>query len=190
VRLLLFGGTFNPVHWGHLVLAEELLAEFAYDLVLFVPSGRPPHKELAEDPGPEIRLEMLRLATLDNPAFAVDDCELRRAGPSYTIDTLRGLSSRWNFDGKPGLVLGDDLVPGYPSWREPDAVARESDIVVARRTGELHPFPYPHREAANRLVPLSSSEIRALAKAGQSLRYLVPEPVRELILSRGLYGAR
>lgn len=192
MRILLFGGTFNPVHWGHLILAEELREEFGYDLVLFVPSARPPHKEVASEPGPEARLAMLSLALEDNPRFAVDDCELSRPGLSYTIDTLRHIAGRAGLEGKPGLVMGDDLVPGFPSWHEPAAIAAESDIVIARRdpAGEGWPqLAYPHLRASNRLIPLSSSEIRARVASGRSIRYLVPEAVRLYIEEGGLYDA-
>lgn len=190
MRILLFGGTFNPVHWGHLVLAEELREEFGYDLVLFVPSARPPHKEVASDPGAEARLAMLTLALADNPRFAVDDCELSRPGLSYTIDTLRHLAGRAGLEGKPGLVIGDDLVPGFPSWHEPAAIAAESDIIVARRdpaVGRCPDLGFPHRMASNRLIPLSSSEIRSRVASGRSIRYLVPEAVRLYIGKGGFY---
>lgn len=192
MRILLFGGTFNPVHWGHLVLAEELREEFGYDLVLFVPSARPPHKEVASDPGPEARLAMLSLALADNPRFAVDDCELSRPGLSYTIDTLRHVAKRRDLEGRPGLVLGDDLVPGFPSWHEPGAIAAESDIIVARRDPAGGAWPqlgFPHRRASNRLIPLSSSEVRARVALGRSIRYLVPEAVRLYIEKGGFYDA-
>lgn len=191
MRLLLLGGSFNPVHWGHLVLAEELREEFSYDLVLLVPAARPPHKELPGDgASPEQRLEMLALAVAGNPGLAVDGCELERPGASYTIDTVRGLKSRYPLTGKPGLALGDDLAPGFKDWREPEALSREADLVVARRCGAAFDLPYPHRLASNRLIPLSSSELRERAAQGRSLRYLVPEAVREYIGAKGLYGAR
>lgn len=190
MRLLLIGGSFNPPHWGHLLLAEELREEFGYDLVLLVPAARPPHKELADDPGASHRLAMLRLAAAGNPSFEVDDCEVRRSGPSYTIDTLRGLAGRYDFEGKPGFALGDDLVPGFPDWREPEAIAREAELIVARRSGLPVELPFPHRRAVNRLIPLSSSEVRERLAAGRSVRYLLPETVREYVYEKGLYGTR
>lgn len=191
MRLLLLGGSFNPVHWGHLVLAEELREEFSYDLVLLVPAARPPHKELPSGgASPEERLEMLALAVAGNPGLAVDDCELKRPGASYTIDTIRGLPSRYPLEGRPGLALGDDLAPGFKDWREPEALAREAEIIVARRGGGPFDLPYEHRRASNRLIPLSSSELRERAAKGRSLRYLLPEAVRDYVYAKGLYGAR
>lgn len=202
MRLLLLGGTFNPVHIGHLILAEEVREEFGYDLVLLVPSARPPHKAVDVDPGPAERLAMLRLAIASNPSLAVDDCELARPGLSYTVDTLRGLSGRYAFDGRPGLIIGDDLAPGFPSWREPEAIVGLADIIVARRggvsrvpgaagaTGSEGSLPWPCARANNRLIPISSSEIRERLASGLSVRYLLPDSVLEHIRSKGLYGCR
>lgn len=190
MRLLLLGGTFNPVHIGHLILAEEVRCEFGYDLALLVPSARPPHKAVEGEPGPEERLAMLRLAIAGNPSLAVDDCELSRFGPSYTIDTIRGLGVRYAFEGKPGLVIGDDLAPGFSSWKDPSPLATEADLIVARRTGACFELGYPHRLATNRLIPVSSSEIRQRLARGLSIRYLVPETVFAYIQAKGLYVDR
>jgi nicotinate-nucleotide adenylyltransferase len=190
VRLLLFGGTFNPLHWGHLLAAEELRDEFGYDLVLFVPAACPPHKTIAGDPGAEARLAMLELGVRDNPAFRVDPCELSRPGLSYTIDTLRCLPDRYDIEGKPGLLIGDDLASGFSSWRSPELIAESADIIIARRGGADFHFPYKHTRATNRLIPISSSEIRQRMAEGRSVRYLVPDPVLEYMEEKGLYEAR
>lgn len=189
MRILVFGGSFNPVHLGHLILAEELREEFSYDLVLFVPSARPPHKAIASEPGPEERLRMIELAIEGNPAFAVDPCELARPGLSYTIDTLGQVLDLPGIEGKPGLVLGDDLVAGFSGWRDPEGISRIADIIVARRDGSHVDLAYPHRRASNRLIPLSSSEVRERLASGRSVRYLLPESVRRHIEERRLYGA-
>lgn len=190
MRLLLFGGTFNPIHLGHLLAAEELRDEFGYDLVLFVPAACPPHKTIAEDPGAEARLAMLELGVKDNPAFRVDSCELSRSGLSYTIDTLLGLPDRYDIEGKPGLIIGDDLAPGFASWRSPDLIAQTADIIIARRGGSDFHFPFAHTRASNRLMPISSSEIRGRIAEGRSVRYLLPDPVLEYIQEKRLYEAR
>lgn len=189
MKLLVFGGSFNPVHWGHLLAAEELREEFGYDLVLFVPAARPPHKTLLDDPGAEERIEMLRLAVSGNSTFRIDDCEIGREGLSYTVDTLKELPERYHIDGKPGLVIGDDLASGFKDWHCPAEIAGLSDIIVARRSGAAFELPYPHREAHNRLIPISSSEIRARLASGRSVRYLLPDPVFEYIGKKGLYHA-
>lgn len=190
MRLLVIGGSFNPVHWGHLLLAEELLEEFGYDRALFLPAGKPPHKSLQEDPGAEARLDMLRAAVAGDARFLVDPRELERSGPSYTVDSLAELVAAGGLEGKPGLAIGDDLAPGFPSWREPERILELAELVVARRGGGDFALPFPHRRASNRLVPVSSSEIRARAREGRSFRYLVPREVYERIRSGGYYGLR
>lgn len=189
MRILLFGGSFNPVHWGHLILAEEVREEFGYDRVLFVPAAQAPHKIEAHDPGAGSRLELLRIACAGNQAFGVDDWELCRPGPSYTIDTLRALPGRYAYEGLPGLVLGDDLAAGFGQWREPDAIASLAELVLARRLGTDPVLAWPHRRATNRLIPLSSSEIRQRLAEGRSVRYLLHPGVEAAIREKGLYGA-
>jgi nicotinate-nucleotide adenylyltransferase len=189
VRLLVLGGSFNPVHIGHLAMADEVRAEFGYDLVLLVPSLRPPHKSLAPEPGGERRLEMLRLAVGDDPTMAVDGCELERGGISYTIDTLRNLATRYPIEGRPGLVIGDDLIPGFPSWRSPGELAEAADLICAHRSSpEELALPFPHRYAHNSLIQVSSSMIRRRISEGGAFRRLVPAPVYRYILEGGLYG--
>jgi nicotinate-nucleotide adenylyltransferase len=189
VRVLVIGGSYNPVHLGHLVLAQELRRQFGYDLALLVPSYRPPHKDLLLDPGPEKRLAMLRLALGDDPSIGVDECEIARGGLSYTIDTLRDVASRYPLEGKPALVLGEDLVPGFASWKRPEEIAQEADIICAHRsTRDRLPLGYPHRWADNPVVEISSSCVRERIAAGLPFRYLVPESVYAYIVQEGLYG--
>lgn len=188
MRLLVLGGSFNPVHIGHLVIADELRVEFGYDLVLLVPSFRPPHKDLEGDPGAERRLAMLELAVEDDSNLAIDDCELLRGGASYTIDTLRDLGSRYAIDGKPGLVVGDDLIPGFPGWRNPAEIADAADIICAHRSSEEElPFPFPHRYAHNSLLKVSSSMVRRRIAAGLPFRRLLAPGVYRYIVENRLY---
>jgi nicotinate-nucleotide adenylyltransferase len=192
LTLAVLGGTFNPVHLGHLILAQEVQVEFAVDLVLFVPAAVPAHKRAPEaqtrGASPEDRLRMLGMAIEGVPGFAIDDCELRRGGVSYTIETLADLSRRYPAAGRPLLVIGDDLLPGFEAWREPAAVAERARIVVAHREQkEETPFPYPHEYCHNSLVPISSSSVRERIAKGLPVRFLVPEAVRGYIESRGLY---
>lgn len=191
MKVLLFGGSFNPVHVGHLVMAQEVRAQFGYDMVLFVPSFSPPHKKLEHDAGPAHRLAMLRLAIEGDPTLDVDDCEIRRGGISYTIDTIREVRERYPLEGKPGLILGDDLVPGFSSWRDPDGVAGEADIICARRdsSGRLE-MTYPHRYADNPIIAVSSSLIRQRIASGKPFRHFLSRPVFDYILRESLYGER
>ena len=191
MRLLVLGGSFNPVHLGHLAMAEEVRDEFGYDLAILVPSMRPPHKDFSDEPGPDRRVEMLRLAIGDDESLAMDLCEIERGGTSYTIDTLRDLRSRYPIEGKPGLVIGDDLVPGFPSWRRPEELAEEADLLCAHRRSEVElPMPFPHRYAHNCLVCISSSMVRERIAAGKPFRRLVAPAVYGYIVEQKLYGLR
>jgi nicotinate-nucleotide adenylyltransferase len=172
-------------------MAEEVRCEFGYDLTVLIPSLRPPHKRVADEPGADHRLEMLRLAAGDDPTLAIDACEIERGGTSYTIDTLEYLRARYPLEGKPGLIIGDDLVPGFPAWREPEKLAGTADIICARRSSadEL-PFPYPHRYARNSLVQISSSMVRDRIAEGKPFRRLLAPEVYRFIVEKGLYGFR
>lgn len=189
MRVLVLGGSYNPVHIGHLAMADELRAEFGYDLVVLVPSFRPPHKELAEEPGADRRLAMLALAVGEDPGIAIDDCEIRRGGVSYTIETLADLRSRYIMDGKPGLAIGDDLIPGFPSWRNPSEIAKTADLICAHRSSEAEmPLPFPHRYAHNSVIQVSSSMVRERIARGQPYRRLLAPGVYRYIVENGLYG--
>jgi nicotinate-nucleotide adenylyltransferase len=191
LRLLVLGGSFNPVHIGHLVMVEEIRAEFGYDLALLVPSLRPPHKSMIEEPGGELRLEMLRLAIDGDSSLAADACEIERGGISYTIDTLRALAARYPIEGKPGLIMGDDLIPGFPSWRRPEELAEAADLICAHRScSDELPLAFPHRYAHNSLIQVSSSMVRSRIAEGGPFRRLLPPAVYRCIVERGLYGLR
>lgn len=189
MKLLMLGGSFNPPHIGHLLLAEELAFEFGYDRVALVPAFLPPHKALNADPGAEARLAMTEAAVAGDPLFMVDDCELRRGGVSYTVDTLDYLVSRYAPSGKPGLAIGDDLAPGFPSWKDNERILSIADLIVARRVldppGDL---PFACRLARNSLVEVSSTLVRSRLAAGGPWRRLVPEGVARYIEDHGLYS--
>jgi nicotinate-nucleotide adenylyltransferase len=188
VRTALLGGSFNPIHIGHLIMAEEVLLAAACDRILFLPANIPPHKAL-DDPGPEFRASMVEASIAGDPRFALSRCELERSGISYTIDSLRVLRSLGLVEEHPCIIIGDDLLEGYSSWKEAELLSREAELVVVRRTSRHRlPFKYPHRYLDNRILPLSSTEIRSLIQGKGAWRYLVPEGARRLIEKNGLYG--
>ena len=188
MKVAVLGGTFNPPHIGHLFLAEEVRCAFQFDRIIFIPAHSPAHKAVAEGTSAGDRLALCREAVQDNPAFLVDDCEIRRGGISYMIDTIAEIIDRYAPDGKPGLILGDDLCPGFPDWKQaPLLAARARIILVRRNTAGRVPFPFPHDYFENRIFPLSSSEIRSRIRQGKTVCYLVPPAVSSYIEAKGLY---
>ena len=187
MRMLFFGGSFNPVHLGHLHLAEEVKREFGYDRVLFIPSNISVHKENRNPINPDHRLKMLSLA-LSDTSFLLEDCEIKRGGFSYSIETVDHLKKHYKPTGKLGFILGDDLVPGFNKWKNAELLSREVDLLIAHRKYKREiPFDYPHKYCSNLLLPVSSSEIRSRIARGLPFRYLVPEKVAEYIIDQGLY---
>jgi nicotinate-nucleotide adenylyltransferase len=191
-RIGVLGGTFNPIHIAHLAVAEELCEEADLREVIFVPARCPPHKDGDIIPDGRLRLEMVELAVRDNPRFRVSDLELRRDGPSYTVDTVAALSRELGPECEICLIMGADSLREIASWKEPERILRTCTLLVGTRPGvELGEIPQL-LAARTRVVPVtelavSSREIRARVRQGRSVRYLVPDPVREYIQSRGLY---
>lgn len=182
-----FGGTFNPVHLGHLVMAQQALSHFGLEKVIFIPDRIPPHKQYKAEIPDEARLELLHLATADNPAFLVSDLELQREGVSYSIDTICEL--RDHYPGRLFYLIGEDLVPGLPEWKDIGQLSAMVEFAVAPRL-DSPPAPAPgirlHTFSAPR-IGISSTMIRELIKKSGSIHYLVPEAVRQRIREKGYY---
>ena len=189
MRVGIFGGTFDPVHVGHLAIANAALESIPLDRVLFVPARRAPLKEHGPVAGEADRFAMLELAVVGEPRFSVSRIELDRAGPSYTVDTLEALAGADELF----LILGGDALAALPRWKDPDRIATLATLVVAERPGA--PERPGHARHASIIafdaprLDISSRELRARAARGRSLRYLVPEPVWRHIEARGLYRA-
>jgi nicotinate-nucleotide adenylyltransferase len=194
------GGTFDPIHHGHLVTAEEARAQFGLDLVLFVPNRHPPHKEPADVTDPEHRYLMTFLATVSNPYFSVSRIEIERPGASYTIDTIRDLSAR-----QPEAVLyyitGADAILQIlrGEWEQSAELLRMCQFIAATRPGFTldietlrrtnstgRPLENVHVMAIPAMA-ISSTDIRARARTGQPIKYLVPEAVADYIAKHNLY---
>ncbi len=189
MNIVIIGGTFNPVHFGHLFLAETVRTGFGYSRVLFVPTYLPVHKDPAPLAEAAHRLEMLRIATRPYPEFVVDDCEIRRGDRSYSIDTVREIITRYGLLSKPGFLIGDDLLKGFHQWKEPDALVASTRLIVAHRhRPDVHPFAYAHDCVDNPVLSISSSQIRDRVRAGESIRFLLPDSVVEYIDENGLYN--
>ena len=191
MRVLVLGGSFDPVHIGHLFLAEEVRCQFGYDRVVFVPAAEAPHKAPSGETTDQQRLDMLKLAVKPNKHFLVDDCEILRGGRSYTVETIPVINERYRPDGRVGFIIGDDLVSGFSTWRSHEELAEMVDLIVAHRQfQERVEFAFPHRYADNLLLPVSSSEIRMRIAAGKAVRHIVPDPVFGYIERYELYRQR
>jgi nicotinate-nucleotide adenylyltransferase len=190
------GSAFNPPHLGHLALAQEAAWQLGLEEVILVPTGHPPHKRIADDPGSEARMEMTRLAAADDDRFSVSALEVEREGPSYTYETLEALAEE---RGDRGLVfvMGADAAVGLESWRNPERVVELASLAVARRAGvsdadvgeAMRSLGCEERATMLEMPQfgVSSSAVRERAKQGGPLRYLVPDPVADLIAERGIY---
>ena len=193
----ILGGTFNPPHMGHLVMAQEALDQLDLDRVVFMPVAVPPHKEAREDPGPAARLELSRLAVAGDERFEVSSLEVDRGGASYTVDTLRELH-----DVEPEhdltFIVGGDMAASLPTWREPEAVLQAATLAVAERTGarraDIEERLSGLDGASDRVrffdmprLDISSSDIRRRVRENRPIRYLVPDEVARYIGANGLY---
>jgi nicotinate-nucleotide adenylyltransferase len=196
VRVGVLGGTFNPPHLGHLVCAQEAYVQLELDQVLFVPARTPPHKPVEDEPGPEHRLQLCRLAVSGDERFAVSDAELAREGPSYTVDTLTELHSNAP-DNDLFLIVGGDIAAGLVNWHEPERVLSLATLAVAKRRGTARAVV---EEALKQLrggeqtrffrmprIGVSSTDVRERVRHGLPIRYLVPAPVEGYIAEKGLY---
>lgn len=196
MRIGFFGGAFNPPHVGHLVCAQEAHGQLELDVVVWVPVGIAPHREIPHDPGPEARYTMCDYATAADERFGLSRIEIDRDGPSYSVDTLRALRER-SPDDELFLILGGDQAASIPStWREPDEVMRLATVAVAERagaergrveealadSGEVAFFDMPR-------IDVSSTMVRERAGRGLPIRYLVPDKVANFIGAQSLYGA-
>ncbi len=182
----ILGGTFDPPHIGHLILAECARVQLGLARVLFIPAGDPYRKgEQLVTPASD-RLAMVMLAIQENPAFAVDDREIRRAGPSYTVDTLEELAQEGHM--RPVLLLGQDAFADLPNWRQPERIVELGRIAIARRDGAAA-VATVYETIDMPSLRVSSSELRNRVATGTSIRYLVPDLVMTYIAERGLYQA-
>ena len=187
LRLGLFGGTFDPPHLGHLVVAQDVVEGLALDRLLFLPAGSPPHKTgKVISPAP-LRLEMVRALTAGSDVFRVSDVELNRGGPPFTVDTLRYYRDL-HPEAEIFFVLGADQAMAFDSWRDPEILASLATLVVMARGGVQVPGMNFTSVPVTR-VDISATNIRERVRAGRSIRYLVPEEVRQIIESQCLYRA-
>jgi nicotinate-nucleotide adenylyltransferase len=191
VRLGILGGSFNPVHLGHLFLADKALSSLKLDRVVMVPAYRSPFKLDVEgmEGSSGNRLEMLAAAIAGDSRLSIDDCEIRREGISYTVDTIEDIITRYLPEGKPALIIGDDLVDDFLKWHDSEKLLKLADVVIARRIKtsavKCH---FPHTFIDNEVMNISSQMVRQRIREGKDWRSLVPAGARAIIEDRRLYG--
>jgi nicotinate-nucleotide adenylyltransferase len=187
MRIALYGGTFDPPHHGHLILAREAREQLALDRIVFLPAARSPFKPGIEITPSEVRVAMMHVAIDGEDGFVLDDSEVTRGGTSYTIDTVKAARERWP-EAELFWFVGADHVPELPKWRDWETLRTLVQFIVFSRTPAVsgdapeHPFP-----VVSRRFDVSATDIRARVAQGRSIRYLVPEQVRVLIEKHGLY---
>ncbi|NVM21109.1 MAG: nicotinate-nucleotide adenylyltransferase [Desulfobacterales bacterium] len=213
MRLGLFGGTFNPIHFGHLRAAVEVREAFELDKVLLIPSARPPHKDADDVADALDRLEMVRVAVEGVPSLEASDIELARAGPSYTIETLRYFQNHFGAESAIHFIVGQDAFSEITTWKSYQQLFATAHFVVMARPGSrlkglegfIHSHisrDYQYEPASNRYVhprwscifcvnithlDISATQIRELTRQGRSIRFLVPEPVEDIIVKKAFY---
>jgi len=182
-KIGVFGGTFDPIHCGHLILAHDAVEQLQLDELLFIPAAISPHKLTQKPTDADIRVEMLRAAIAGEPRFCLDTLELERPAPSYTVDTMEALRTR-----EPGAaflyLIGEDNVAKLPTWHRFAELSKMVQFAVLDRTGLKTVHPYP---TVRRHIDISATEIRNRVARGQSIRYLVPPAVEQIIRQRQLY---
>jgi nicotinate-nucleotide adenylyltransferase len=196
MRLGVIGGTFDPIHLGHLVAAEEALCQYGLDEVLFVPSGVPPHRRVPSTPA-RLRLALVEGAIHDHPHFWVTSFETTKEEAGYTVDTLAAVRAELGSGASLYFITGADAVLEMATWRQPERILQQCTVIAATRPGydlahlgeciggvrgweAIQIMEIPH-------MGVSSTEIRLRVSQGRSIRYLVPESVRQMIEAEGLY---
>ena len=192
MRIGILGGTFNPIHYGHLLVAAEVREKFDLEKVLFVPSASPPHKNHPDIAPPGHRYQMTVLATRSNPFFSVSDLELQRSGKSYAIETVKELLNIYGKDSKLYFITGTDAILEISTWKDREKLLKLCQFIVATRPGfdaekidkiilnQIHLLQIPN-------LDISSTDIRNRIKEGRTIKYLLPEKVEEYICEHGLY---
>ena len=199
-RIGVLGGTFDPVHYAHLAIAEEVYCALKLTRVVFVPAGQPPHKSGEQVTPVEQRVRMLELAIASNPHFSLSLVDVRRAGPSYTVDTLRLLHQEWGEHTRLYFIIGGDSLRDLPTWHDPLGVLAQATLVALLRPG-YDGMQQAGNELSKRLpgiqehlitlegprMDISSTELRQRVAEGRPIRYQTPDTVEEYILRHDLY---
>jgi len=188
MRIGILGGTFNPIHIGHLILAEEACFKLKLDKLVFVPTFMPPHKDLEPVISPKDRMKMVQLAIGDNPHFEISTFETDSRKKSYSVDTLKEFRRNYGDDAQLYFITGSDMLKDLFSWKDINDIFKISKFIVASRPG--YPFKEVPKEVETVVITpieVSSQDIRKRVKEKRSVRYLVPDQVRDYIIEHNLY---
>ena len=183
MKLAIFGGTFDPIHHGHLILAREALETLGLERVVFIPAAQSPHKLHRAPAPPRVRLEMVRAAIAGEPRFACDEAEIALPGPSFSIDTVERYAARFP-EAQLFYFIGHDNIRELHTWRRIDELRKIVRFVVFERAGCEHTHDFLH---VTRQIDISATEVRARVARGASIRYLVPDNVRAILEREQLY---
>ncbi len=217
MRIAVLGGSFNPLHCGHAMLADSVIKELNYDKILFVPTFIPPHKEITNGLTAEQRFNLVKYFCQHEGTshFEAEDCEIRRGGVSYTSDTILYLNEKYKsvLEGKLGLIMGEEIASEFEKWHEPELISQNVDFIIVPRNSEKNEgekavcknvpknhyqgdfkvsfdgkkFGHEYTMLSSKMVSISSTDIRDRIADGRSFRYLVPESVFEYIVKNELF---
>jgi len=218
VKIAILGGSFNPLHNGHAMLADTIIKELGYNKVLFIPTCVPPHKEISGGATTQQRLEIVKAFcdSEESGCFELETCEVDRGGISYTYDTLTFIVEKYKneIEGKPALLMGEEIAAEFHKWKNPDQIAEIADLIIVPRypyyfghcvdafknkptgryegdfnsTFDSRTFKYPHKYLGIPMLPVSSTEIRGRIAAKKSFKYLIPSAVFDYIEKTKAYG--
>ena len=193
MKTCLFGGTFDPPHFGHLIVAQTIFEAEHFDKIVFVPAHIPPHKKERKISSVALRLEMLKIATMDNPNFEISDIELKRGGISYSLETIHTYKEQTGLNREDlYYLIGSDSLKQFQTWQNPKAILEECQLIVAIRPG-FRPSDIPNWILAKvqfaniPRIEISSTQIRARWVEDKTIRYMVTQPVWTYINKHNLY---
>ena len=197
LRLGLMGGAFDPIHFGHLFIAQAAKEKFGLDKVLFIPAGRPPHKCRKGSAGQDDRFNMTALAIASNPDFEISSMEIERQGLSYSVDTVAALLEKYGEETEIYFITGADAILEVATWHEAEKLRKLCRFIAATRPGfdldRLAALPLPWRMRISQmetpLLEISSTDIRKRVEEGRTIKYLLPEAVEKYIYEHRLYNA-
>lgn len=187
-KVAIYGGSFNPIHIGHLLTGIYIKENLGYDLIIFIPANIPVHKDTLELIDPLKRIEMIKLSIKNIKYFLLSDIEIKRGGNSYTIDTVMELKEMYEYNDKFGIIIGDDLVPGLSQWKNIDLLQNICNIICFRRGNDIPlKTDYKIKFINNKIIDISSNDIRNRVKKNLPIDFMVTENVKNYILKNKLY---